>query len=45
MKKGVIYRKSLKVRETFHNIWPRSLSIIINTRRGLIMAGTYRDDA
>ena len=42
---GVVYRKSLEVRETFHGIWPRSLSIIINTMRGVIMSGTYRDDA
>ena len=34
MKKGVVYRKSLKVRETFHGIWPRTLSIIEPTRGG-----------
>ena len=45
MKKGAVYRESLKVRKTFHGIWPRSLSAVINTRREVIMADTYRDDA
>ena len=45
MKRGVVYRKSLKIGETFHAIWPRSLSIIKHSTEGVIMAGTYRDDA
>ena len=45
MKNGVVYRKSLKIGKTFHGVWPRSLSIIKHTREGVIMAGTYSDDA